>query len=464
MTVENKRLARLAEDRATIATKLRNLADLAEEETRELTDSETQVRDTGMAELTKLDAEIQVESSIELRNAEADKLASRVNSARDGIEVRTNDAGNLVQVHEDKFYNASNAIERSWFRDIVNASGKLPGGNMRQARENLDNYAKDLNLRSVTTTTAVDVTPPSYLIDDLARFARSGRPVANAIGSLPLAAGGGMDLYIPRGTAGTAVGVQTTENAGTGIGNSDPTFSPVQAHVQSIAGYTDVSLQELRQASISIDQEIFRDLVLAYNSQVETLCVNGTGTNAKGIFQLAGTNAVSYPGSALGTFRANEFYAKVIEGEVSVEANRFAPAEVVLMSPRRWGLTLSKSDTTNRPLVAPIAPMNSGGSFSIGVEGYRGEFAGLPVLTSYAVPTAVAEGGGATPTGDAVAVLRLSDLRLYESPVESATFDDIGSGTLTVRFRVHSFVAFAAGRYPTGITLITGAALTDSTF
>lgn len=450
MTTENKRLVRLQAERDTTATHLRSLADKAEEEDRDLTDVEVSVRDSHMAEMAKLDAEIKVESDIALRNADAAALAAKVG----GIEPTT---VQHISVHEDEFYNAKNGITRSWFADVVAAKE-----GDQQARENLANHARDLNQRSVTTTTASDITPPSYLLDQFAEYARSGRPVANAIGSHDLSAGSGMTFYVPKGTGGTSTGVQATEN--TTISNTDPTFSSIALNVQTIAGYVDVSVQELRQSGIAIDSIIYGDLVRDYNQKIETMVVNGTGTNAKGIFQLAGTGAVGYNGSTLGVFKTNELYAKVLEAVTTVEVNRFAPAEVVIMHPRRWNLALSKSDTTNRPLLAPVAPMNSGGTFSLGVEGFRGEFAGLPVLTSHAVSTAYAEGAGATPTGDEVAVARLSDFLLFESGPTRATFEDVGSATMTVRFRVAGFAAFTAARYLASTAIISGHALTDSTF
>jgi hypothetical protein len=51
-----------------------------------------------------------------------------------------------------------------------------------------------------------------------------------------------------------------------------------------------------------------------------------------------------------------------------------------------------------------------------------------------------------------------------EGAPRTRVFEDIGSGTLTVRLRVHGYVALMANRLPTAISLVTGTGLVAPTF
>jgi hypothetical protein len=51
-----------------------------------------------------------------------------------------------------------------------------------------------------------------------------------------------------------------------------------------------------------------------------------------------------------------------------------------------------------------------------------------------------------------------------EGQPRTRVFEDIGSGTLTVRLSCYGFFAFMANRYPGAISLITGTGLVTPTF
>jgi hypothetical protein len=90
-----------------------------------------------------------------------------------------------------------------------------------------------------------------------------------------------------------------------------------------------------------------------------------------------------------------------------------------------------------------------------------GQVAGLPVITDANVRTDL--GGG---TEDAIYVVKADDHILFEetgSPFR-LRFDDIGSGSLTVKLVCYGYVAYASGRYPAGISAITGTGLAAPTF
>jgi len=156
-----------------------------------------------------------------------------------------------------------------------------------------------------------------------------------------------------------------------------------------------------------------------------------------------------------------ELYPKLAEAIQQVHTGRFLPPEAIVMHPRRWAWITAALDTATRPLVTP----STGGTNAIAVfsrlaaGGQVGELQGLPVYTDPNVPTTL--GGG---TEDEIVVFRGSDMLLYEGPIRAEVFRDVGSSTLTIRFRLYSFVNFFAGRYPVGISELNGSGLAAPAF
>lgn len=147
-----------------------------------------------------------------------------------------------------------------------------------------------------------------------------------------------------------------------------------------------------------------------------------------------------------------------------IHTSRFMPPEVIVMHPRRWAFFLAALDTTNRPLVVPNAngPQNAAGILAnVDNQQIVGQMHGLPVVSDPSIPTTLgAESGGGTE--DVIFVMRASDLILFESGIRTRVLPDVGSGNLTVRLQVYSYLAFTGGRYPQSVCTITG--LTPPTF
>ena len=133
------------------------------------------------------------------------------------------------------------------------------------------------------------------------------------------------------------------------------------------------------------------------------------------------------------------------------------------MHPRRWAWLLAATDTTGRPLVVPSGqgPTNAVASFAGAVsQQVVGELQGLPVVTDPSIP--ITDGTGTNE--DSIIVMRASDCILYESSLRTRVLPEVGSGTLTVRLQVYSYLAFTAERQPKSITLIQGTGLAAPTF
>ena len=133
------------------------------------------------------------------------------------------------------------------------------------------------------------------------------------------------------------------------------------------------------------------------------------------------------------------------------------------MHPRRWAFCLAAADGSNRPLITPTAPFNSAGTFGgVVAEGAVGSIQGLPVFTDANIPTTL----GSSTNEDRIIVAAVPELYLWEdqSGPYLETFRDVGSGSLTVRFRMHNYYAQAHARRPKAISVISGTGLAAPTF
>lgn len=350
-----------------------------------------------------------------------------------------------------------------FFADAVAAtSGDLDAAERlrRNQREVADARGRDSY--SLDTTLPINggaLVMPTYLGDAFAAIARGGRPAATAIGIRPLPAGTD-SLVIPTMATGTTTAAQGNEN--TAVSNTDATFATVTADVQTIAGMQDVSQQLVDRAVPGIDEIIFRDLAADYVALHERQVINGTVANCLGLLQVSGTNAVTYTdtGPTVG-----ELMPKVADAAQRISSSAIVPPSVIVCHPRRWGWMLAATDTTGRPLVSPAPAHGPANALAVAgpvaAEGVVGQLAGLPVVTSASIPTNL--GGG---TEDAIIIAAGPECYIWEAPDGPflETFRDVGSASLTVRFRLHNYVAQAFGRRPLAISKINGTGLAAPTW
>jgi hypothetical protein len=101
----------------------------------------------------------------------------------------------------------------------------------------------------------------------------------------------------------------------------------------------------------------------------------------------------------------------------------------------------------------------------VAAERAVGEMAGLPVVTDANIPITINPGVDLTSgTQDAIFVGRWSDVFLYEGRTQYRAYPGALCGTLTTRLQAYRYAAFAPGRYPGAISVITGTGLTTPTF
>lgn len=412
--------------------------------------------DSKFARSNELHAEIK-EMNDKIEEArEAVETLKAVKESRNALGVEDEDLGDkeaVVEVNEPDLYRKGG--NHSFIADAWAArSGDF------KAQERLNNH-QDFEARDVGTGAFTGLVVPQYLVDEYAPIARAGSPFYNAVPKKDLPAFGNK-IEISRITTGSAAAEQASENSAVQETNMDDTLLTV--NVDTIAGQQDVSRQALErggQPGFSLENIIFQDLVAAYYTKLDNLLINGSGSSGqpKGISQVSGINSVTYTDASP---TVAELYPKLADAVQGINSNRFAPATAIIMHPRRWGFLTAGVDSSNRPLVLPAGnnPDNAAGVGDAAAYGQVvGSVLGLPVITDANIRTDLGAG-----TEDAIYIAKVDDHILFEDNLFQLKFEETNAGSLTTKMVVYGYVAFASGRYPAGISAITGTGLIAPTF
>jgi HK97 family phage major capsid protein len=373
-----------------------------------------------------------------------------------GVEDKTEDKkpAGYVQVGDEeteKTYTRRNAGTRSFFFDLYNST---KGDGEAQQRLNRHTHEVAIERRDISTvvTAGGNFVPPQYLGDLWAELPRAGRPFADAVPTQPLMQTG-MNLTIPKLTTGTAVAIQASDNAA--VQETDIVEALLTVPVRTIAGQQDVSQQLFDRSEPGIDAIIFGDLRADYDMKLDTSLLNGAGTSGThlGIRAVTSVNTVSYTDA---TPTAAEFVPGIYNAVQLVASTRFQPADTIVMHPRRAAWLASNLSSTF-PLFQLGGLYQAAGTQD---QGFVQNFAGLRVILDANTRTT----DGASTNQDEVYVLRVQDSILWEGPLQARVHASIGSGTLTIRLQLFAYSAFAAGRQPKSIAVISGTGLTAPTF
>lgn len=355
--------------------------------------------------------------------------------------------------------------EHSFLQDAFAAT---KGGDFRAA-ERLSRHGDEMRVeyrdqhgveaRDIGTSAMAGLVIPQYLVDLHAPLARAGRPFADRVRHLPLPASG-MTMNISRVTTGTAVAAQATENSTVQETNADDTVLAVP--VNTIAGMQDVSRQLVDRGEM-IDQVIVGDLVSAYHSELDRQIIAADGTSGThlGVLSTSGIAAVTYTDASP---TVAEAYPKIADGIQQINAGIFAPADLIVLAPRRWGWVTAALDSTNRPLVVPNSGVayNPVGEGTGAAYGPVGTLQGLDTITDGNVPVNL----GAGTNEDRVIITRSQENILWEEPGQPLRlkFEEVLGHQLSVRFVVYGYSAFTAGRRPLASAVISGTGLVTPTF
>ena len=451
-TERSKTPTELRDERGRVLSRIDDILDTARAEDRtELTDAERAEHDGLVADAARLADEI-----TRAEGAVADALRFDAQRAR----VEPPAANPVVHVgNEPTTYNPGS--EHSFFADAYRA--RFMGDTVcaqrieRHGIEVARNEGLEIS-RDVGTSAFGALVVPQYLTELFAPLARAGRPFGNICMSLPLP-DEGMSLAIPRGTTGTAVAAQATENSA--VQETDFDETTLTVNVRTYAGQQDVSRQSLERGR-GVDQVIYADLASDYATKLDSALLMGAGTSGThlGVTEVSSINAVTYTDASP---TVAEFWPKLHDAIQQVNSNRYLPPSVIVMHPRRWGWIQSGLSSSFPIAAQQGAPVNSVAvNQAVAYGQVVGSIAGLPVVTDANIATD--QGAG---TEDSVLVLRAEDMLLWEqgdgSPRE-LRFEETTGGSLTTKLVVYGYSAFAAGRYPKAVAEITGTGLAAPTF
>jgi HK97 family phage major capsid protein/HK97 family phage prohead protease len=344
----------------------------------------------------------------------------------------------------------------SFFKDLV-----LMERGDEEARQRLIRHQQEMRieLRDITTTAGAggEFVPPLWLSDRWIPLLRAKRPVADSVQDFPLPPGTN-SINLPKLSGGGATTIQASENAG--VQETDPTTTSVSAQVCTIAGQIDLSRQLYEFSNPSMDEILFRDLSADYATKLDVQVISGSGSagQARGIRNVAGINTVTFTAT---TPTVGLLWPKLTDAIQRITSAYVNP-DTIAIHPRRAAFLLAATDTTGRPLFNAGAPQNAMGEVSGTVaNGIAGGVQGMRVVIDPNIPTTV----GAGTNEDVILVYDSTQLFLFEEGApRTRVFEDVGSGTMTVRLSCYGFFAFLGTRYPAAISVITGTGNVPPTF
>lgn len=287
--------------------------------------------------------------------------------------------------------------------------------------------------------------PPAWLIELAATFPRPKRVLADLVNQFPLPVGAS-SVNIPVMVTGNSADIQAP---GTAQDSSDVTDSDASSNAITISGMGDVALQLLEMGPVSgaTDHAWFKDLHEAYDYDLETQLVVGTGGSGPGaqfigLYNVSGITTVTYTdGSPTG----NAMYPFFGQAAAAIGKKRGMPPYAWLMPTPRWSWLVTSEDTSKRPLEFP--DLN-------GAKDARcpGAIAGWPVWMDDAIPRTL----GSTGTQDTVIGCIPQDIYLFESTAVANIGVEVLSGTLQARFTYRNYAAAITNRYASGISVLSG--------
>lgn len=437
-----------------------------------LTDGEAK----NLAELDKTAADLlerikPMAAALEREGRAASALAGVANHPASPAKVETRSAelaqGGARVTSEVKTYEKGG---QAWLLDVFNRNTSPEAAERIQRRQR----EFDLEERASTTTTFNGLVPPQYLLGMFAGVLRAGRvtpDLATAMALPPV----GMSAILTRGTSGTTVTVQATQN--TNATNTDMVTADLTIPVVTLSGGSDISRQTAERGGVNIDQQVILDLAADYARVLGQQALFGTGAagQALGAENTAGIIAVTV--AVTGVTAATGLIPGIANALQQINTQRFAPANAIIMHPRRWGALTIAVDTAGRPVVQVDGPgFNAWGGGAAAAT--SGSEAGTPMDSApvrrvgsllgvdvFADPN-IRTNQGAGTNEDSVIVCRREDLYVWENnggQPETFSFDQV-SGPAIIRLAVYGNFAFSAGRFPVGVARLSGVGLVPPTF
>ena len=276
-------IAKALDDRDAAAEAVEAILSAAETEGRsELSADEATKFDAARAELRSIDERIDELTAREAELVELDERKAKADEARRAIGVPVVKVG-----REERTYRPDG--EHNFLQDAFRSKF----GNDHAATERVTR-AREEALAEYRSTTGNygGLVVPQYLTDLYAPVLKSGRPFLSNVTSVPLPAAG-MNITIPRGSTGTSVAAQETQNTGvsnTTLTESDPAFAKRTLGAYKYGLSIQVSSELVADTGFDLLGYLARQAGRAVGNALGAHLVTGSGSSQpSGIVQTATT-------------------------------------------------------------------------------------------------------------------------------------------------------------------------------
>ena len=319
-----------------------------------------------------------------------------------------------------------------------------------EAAERLERHSRQMEYRVTPNLEAghgLEFTVPAWINELFATAPRPGEVIQRLVreaGNEFVMPQGVSSIALPRITTGTEANDQTPNFP---TDNQDVVTKEVKAQALVYSGESDWSIQAMEQSpqGAYLDSVIFKDLSASLDANLEIDLVSGRGetlNEALGLLNITGINAIT----ATGAVEAKVAFPKIGEAMAAVGVERKMPPDAWLMTSARLAWLATAADTEQRPM---ILTDNVGDSWPVA------SMSGIPVY----LDDAITRVGGANKNEEPVFAVRSNDFILWHSPITTAVFEEVLSGSLGVRFLLRRTTASMLHRYPSGISAVTGTAM-----
>lgn len=447
----NQFLTNLQENRSAKTGLIDSTLTRAADENRDITDIELANIQALKLEIEKLDERIEQIADIEIRKVKAAELAATI----DGKTTETRSAAPARVTSEEATYH-----ERSSNNFLADAMAAEFGGSY-DARERISRYQREvLETRDSGTQNFAGLVVPQFLVDSFAGLRRAGRPVLDISVNSALPAQG-MTLNIGRLTTGITSFVQASENTAPTESNPDDTLLTID--VNTVASMFDLSKQAVLRGT-GIETQLLGDAVRSYQSKVDSLAINGSGSSGehRGILNTSGINAITYTDT---TPTYPEFFKKLVEAITAISSNFFGSATHIVMHPSFAAVILQALDNSNRPQFTSLLgnPQNAAGTFQRPGYDLGGfQILGIPVVLDANIPTNL----GPAENQTTVIVGNFDESYIFEDNSGTPLFVrfEQPDGNIAIRTVVFGFSAYTAGKYPAAFSAINGTGMIISQY
>jgi HK97 family phage major capsid protein len=259
---------------------------------------------------------------------------------------------------------------------------------------------------------------------------------------LPL---GVSSVNLPRITQGTTA---SQSGAGTPIDDQDVETAAVSSPASTFTGLSDWAMQVVDMASTraALDWVVGTDLMESVDAEAETAMIVGTGKNEQfyGLINVPGINTITYTS---GSPTATGMFPYLGQTAAQVGVKRRQQPKAWLMTTSRFFWIATSEDTSNRPLSIEDYPLS---------DFPRAGLSSLGVYDDNAIPTNLGE----NKEQDVVIACCPNDFIILLGEPKVDVLLETLSGTLTARFAMRRYIAAILGRFPRGISVLSGTGMT----